>query len=69
MTKNQARQWIQQQLLDLAVCKYPNDPHRQMLYQIGFLQAQLAEAFYTDNLALAKFKHCLDKSQKNAAAG
>ena len=48
MTKLEYQQYIRRQLLERAVRKYPNDTHKQMLYTIGFLQAQLADAMYND---------------------
>ena len=49
MLAKQYQTYIRKQTLELAVAKYPNDPHKQMLYQIGFLQAQLAECMHKDN--------------------
>lgn len=57
MTKQEYQQYIRRQLLDKAVSKYPNDTHKQMIYQLGFLQAQLAEAMYNDNHIANQFKH------------
>lgn len=57
MTQDQYITYIRNNLLELAVKKYPADPHRQMLYTIGFLQAQLAEAMRNDSLTAIKFKH------------
>jgi hypothetical protein len=35
-----------------------------MLYQIGFLQAQLAEAIRADNLNYYRFKQALEQSEQ-----
>jgi len=56
MTESQYRSWIREDLLELAASKYPNDPRLQMLYQIGFLQAQLAKCMYADNAVSTRFQ-------------
>lgn len=55
MLAKQYQDYIRRRCLELAVAKYPNDPHKQMLYQIGFLQAQLANAMSTDSHIANKF--------------
>ena len=59
MTQDQYIAYIRNNLLELAVKKYPNDPHRQMLYTIGFLQAQLANAMYNDTSIAHQFKRAV----------
>jgi len=48
--------------LELAVSKYPNNPQLQMLYTIGFLQAQLARACHTDSRVYTDFKTAINQS-------
>jgi len=55
MLQTQYIDYIRKQLLELAVKKYPQDTHRQMLYQIGFMQALLAEFMNKDNVYAHKF--------------
>ena len=55
MNTEQLRSWIRQDLLELAAHKYPNNPRLQMLYQIGFLQAQLALNMNDDSRASQRF--------------
>ena len=62
MTAEQYRHWIRNNLLDISAGKYPNDPHRQMLYQIGFLQAQLSQAMAADNRTADLFKSAVNNS-------
>jgi hypothetical protein len=38
-------------------------PHKQMLYQIGFLQAQLAQAMAQDSRTADRFKLAVDNKQ------
>ena len=56
MTHAEYQQYIRKSLLELAAKKYPGDPHRQMIYQLGYLQAQLADAMYNDSQIAAKFQ-------------
>ena len=55
--------WLRQELVTLAAKKYPNDPQKQMLYQLGFLQAQLVSAFMTDSHILSKFKQAVKQAE------
>jgi len=55
MTHEHVRSWIRQDLLELAAHKYPNNPRLQILYQIGFLQAQLAVNINDDSRAGERF--------------
>lgn len=59
MTKEEYQQYIRRQLLDKAVSKYPNDADKQMIYQLGFLQAQLARAMYNDSNVAHAFKQTI----------
>jgi hypothetical protein len=61
MTKQEYQIYIRKQLLELAVKKYPDDAQKQMIYQLGFLQAQLAEAMYNDNHIANTFKHTVKR--------
>lgn len=56
MTPQKYQQWINQQLTALAEQKYPNNTSARLLYTIGFLQAQLAQAMYNDSKIYTKFK-------------
>jgi hypothetical protein len=49
-------------LLELSARKFPNNPRLQMLYQIGFLQAQLAQSMADDNRASYKFNQAITHS-------
>jgi len=64
MTTRQYREHIRQQLLEQSAARYPNEPKLQMLYTIGFLQAQLAEAMQRDNLAYYKFQAAIEQAQR-----
>jgi hypothetical protein len=64
MAAKQYRELIRQQLLEQSAARYPNDPKLQMLYTIGFLQAQLAEAMHRDNHAYYKFQQCIDQAER-----
>lgn len=64
MLHKQYIDYIRKELLELAVMKYPNDPHRQMLYQIGFMQAVMAEFMYRDNQYANKFAKRVDQIMK-----
>ena len=58
------RDYIRTELLERAARRYPNNTRLQMLYQIGFLQAQLAEAFKADNLNYYRFTQALEQSER-----
>ena len=64
MTYEQYRSWIRQDLLELSAQKFPNNPRLQMLYQIGFLQAQLAGAIRADNHNYYRFKQALERTEQ-----
>lgn len=57
------RDYIRTELLERAARRYPTNTRLQMLYQIGFLQAQLAEAFRADNYNYLRFKQALERSE------
>ena len=54
------REYIRSELLARASARYPDNPRLQMLYTIGFLQAQLGEAMRADNYVYHRFKSALD---------
>ena len=64
MTTRQYRELIRQQLLEQSAARYPNEPKLQMLYTIGFLQAQLAEAMQRDNITYYRFQQCVEQAQR-----
>ena len=64
MTTRQYRELIRQQLLEQSAQRYPNEPKLQMLYTIGFLQAQLAEAMQRDNITYSRFTQCVEQAQR-----
>lgn len=59
------RSQIRQLLLDRAVKLYPNEPRLQMLYQIGFLEQQLAEAMRVDSKITDHFINCVKRNNKD----
>ena len=61
MTKQQLQEYIQRRLLARAASKYPHDEHLQLVYQLGFLQAQLANAMYDDSKYVDKFKQSIEQ--------
>jgi hypothetical protein len=64
MTTRQYRELIRQQLLEQSAARYPSNPRLQMLYTIGFLQAQLAEAMHRDNITYYKFQQCIEQAEQ-----
>ena len=64
MSTQQYRQLIRQQLLEQSTARYPTDPKLQMLYTIGFLQQQLAEAMQRDNITYSRFTQCIEQAQR-----
>ena len=64
MMTRQYRELIRQQLLEQSAARYPGNPRLQMLYTIGFLQAQLAEAMHRDNITYARFQHCIEQAEQ-----
>lgn len=63
MTTEQYRKWLQTQLLELAVKKYPNNPRLQMIYQIAFLEQQLAHAMHNDSRQADAFIDCIERAE------
>ena len=63
MTTEQYRKWLQTQLLDVAVNKYPNNPRLQMIYQIAFLEQQLAHAMNKDSRTADAFIDCIERAE------
>ncbi len=61
------KDYVRQRPLERSVERFPNNPRLQMLYQIGFLQAQLAEAIRADNLNYYRFADALDRSEQRSA--
>ena len=59
MNTEQYRSWIRQDLLEVSAQKFPNNPRLQMLYQIGFLQAQLALNMNDDSRASHRFHRAI----------
>ena len=64
MTREQAIDYIQTRIRALAVSRYPNDQHRQLIYTVGFLEGFLADLFKLDSVTLIKFKQTIDKSKE-----
>ena len=62
------REYIRSELLAQASARYPDNPRLQMLYTIGFLQAQLAEAMRADNYVYHRFKSALDGAEHREKA-
>lgn len=58
------RQYIRRELIEQAVSRYPNNPRLQLLYQIGFLQAQLAWAMQQDNRIYYGFRQCINEANE-----
>jgi hypothetical protein len=56
--------WVRQELVQVASAKYPNNPRAQMIYSIGFLEAQLASAFRTDSQVYDDFKRAVQQANR-----
>ena len=56
--------WVRQELVQVAAAKYPNNPQQQMIYSIGFLEAQLAAAFRTDSRVYDDFKQAVQQADR-----
>jgi len=54
---------IRKLLLERAARLYPNQPQLQLIYQIGFLQAQLAEAMCDDSRIRSRFRASVNRDQ------
>lgn len=48
--------YVQEQMQILAQDKHPDNKTLQLIYQVGFLQAQLAQAMANDNKNYYRFK-------------
>ena len=57
-------QWIRNELVQKASAKYPNDPQKQMIYSIGFLESQLAKNFRTDSRCYETFKQAINTNTR-----
>lgn len=51
--------YVQEQMQILAQDKHPDNKTLQLIYQVGFLQAQLAQAMSNDNKNYYRFKQCV----------
>ena len=58
-TRNTYLQWVQDDLRALAAAKFPNTPHEQVLYQLGFLQRMLADSMWDDSNVSTRFSRTL----------
>ncbi len=56
MTQESAQQLILTQLAIIAQSRYPNRPELQAQFKIGFLTAQLAQAWHEDSQHYSYFK-------------
>ena len=63
MIKEQYLNYIRKELLELSANRYPGDTHRQMLYQIGFMQAQLAHYMHKDSHVAHQFKDRIEQAK------
>jgi hypothetical protein len=64
MTQDDWVKWIRAELVQVASHKFPNDPRKQMIYSIGFLEAQLAANFRTDSRCYDTFKQAINRSSR-----
>ena len=60
---NKYIEYIRRELKNKAQTKFPIDQNKQLAYQIGFLQAQLAHAMYEDSRTLHRFKSNINTSK------
>jgi hypothetical protein len=63
MTQTQYLQWIRTNMLEQASQRYPNNPRLQMIWQIGFLESQLAHAMSNDNKVAGGFQACIERCE------
>lgn len=68
MTQQQYAQWIRTRMLEQASQRYPNDPRLQMIWQIGFLESQLAHAMSSDNRVAGGFRACIEQCEQAVQA-
>ena len=64
MTRDQALDYIRTRIRTLAVARYPNDPDRQLLYTLGFLQSFVSDLMAQDSINYIKFKKTIDKPRE-----
>lgn len=64
MTKDELRIYIQREITSLAAIKHPKNERLQLIYQLGFITAQLTEAIYADSHVGSRFRE-----RVNAARG
>jgi len=68
MTQTQYVQWIRTNMLAQASQRYPTDPNLQMIWQIGFLEAQLANAMHKDSYVASGFRACIEGCEQRMQA-
>ncbi len=64
MTHDDWTRWVRNQLVQVASNKYPNNIQQQMIYQIGFLESQLAGAIRTDSRVYDNFKRSVQRASR-----
>lgn len=64
MTTSEYQEYIRRQLVAIAASKYSHDDNLQLVYQIGFLQAQLADAMYNDSRVADRFKMSIEQAKQ-----
>ena len=48
----------------MAAARYPHDIKLQMIYQLGFLEQQLASAMHKDSRVFDEFTACIKRANK-----
>jgi hypothetical protein len=56
--------YIRTKIRELAAAKYPNDQEQQLMYTIGFLQAQLAACMLRDSLHRDHFIQAINSAKR-----
>lgn len=64
MTEEEIRNYIQREITNLAALKYPDNERLQLIYQLGFVVAQLASSVYRDSHVGSRFKDRVDAARK-----
>lgn len=64
VTNQELINYIQREITNLAALKYPDDQRLQLIYQLGFVVAQLAEAVYRDSHVGSRFKDRVDLARR-----
>jgi hypothetical protein len=64
VTEEEIRNYIQREITNLAAIKYPKDERLQLIYQLGFVVAQLASSVYRDSHVGSRFKDRVDAARK-----